>query len=150
MIVRLWVDALCINQSDLEERAQQVLRMREIYAKAKYTLVWLGPEADNSSAAMAMVGSFSVIVELFQHVHLSMEGPPSMRRCGRPLRICFIDLGSLAPGLSGSLGTKDGICAMWRCPINAKATGQCVRGWDPFLTKFVELVRISETAAKFG
>ena len=57
-MVRLWVDALCINQSDLEERAQQVLLMREMYAKAGYTLILLGPEADNSSAIMAMVGSF--------------------------------------------------------------------------------------------
>jgi hypothetical protein len=27
----IWADAICINQNDYEERAQQVLRMRQIY-----------------------------------------------------------------------------------------------------------------------
>ena len=39
MMVRLWVDALCINQPDLEERAQQVLLIREMFAKAGYSLI---------------------------------------------------------------------------------------------------------------
>lgn len=32
--VRLWVDAICINQQDLEERNLQVERMQDIYKKA--------------------------------------------------------------------------------------------------------------------
>jgi hypothetical protein len=32
--VRLWADALCINQNDVKERSTQVQRMREIYQKA--------------------------------------------------------------------------------------------------------------------
>jgi hypothetical protein len=44
----LWVDALCINQNDIEERSNQVQRMQSIYQCAIRTLVWLG-EADNSS-----------------------------------------------------------------------------------------------------
>jgi hypothetical protein len=42
----LWADALCINQSDLEERSLQVLHMRDIYRKAGKVLVWLGKEND--------------------------------------------------------------------------------------------------------
>jgi hypothetical protein len=38
-----WVDALCINQHDIDERNQQVPRMRDIYQKATRVLVWLGP-----------------------------------------------------------------------------------------------------------
>lgn len=38
----LWVDALCINQEDLEERASQVLLMGDIYASAIRVIVWLG------------------------------------------------------------------------------------------------------------
>ncbi|GAW11403.1 hypothetical protein ANO14919_007470 [Xylariales sp. No.14919] len=38
----LWVDALCINQADLEERSEQVLRMGEIYRNAGKVLIWLG------------------------------------------------------------------------------------------------------------
>ncbi|KAI1329862.1 heterokaryon incompatibility protein-domain-containing protein [Xylariaceae sp. FL0255] len=37
-----WVDALCINQDDLDERADQVKLMRNIYQKASTTKIWLG------------------------------------------------------------------------------------------------------------
>jgi hypothetical protein len=39
----LWVDAVCINQNDIQEKNQQVAQMQEIYAGAKEVLVWLGP-----------------------------------------------------------------------------------------------------------
>ena len=38
----LWIDALCINQSDLQERSQQVRFMKLIYEKAKTVYTWLG------------------------------------------------------------------------------------------------------------
>lgn len=38
----LWIDALCINQEDLDERASQVLLMGDIYALARRVIVWLG------------------------------------------------------------------------------------------------------------
>jgi hypothetical protein len=37
-----WVDAICINQNDLDERSSQVMRMTEIYRQANEVLVWLG------------------------------------------------------------------------------------------------------------
>lgn len=38
----LWIDAICINQEDLEERSEQVLRMEYIYEWAERVVVWLG------------------------------------------------------------------------------------------------------------
>jgi hypothetical protein len=38
----LWIDAICINQSDLVERSHQVRLMPHIYARAQMVLVWLG------------------------------------------------------------------------------------------------------------
>ena len=38
----LWVDALCINQNDIDERSIQVAFMGSIYEKASKVLVWLG------------------------------------------------------------------------------------------------------------
>ena len=38
----LWVDALCIRQDDLVERAAQVQRMDRIYSQAYEVLIWLG------------------------------------------------------------------------------------------------------------
>ncbi|KAJ4388133.1 hypothetical protein N0V93_008738 [Gnomoniopsis smithogilvyi] len=39
----LWVDALCINQTNDEEKSHQVARMRFIYQSAEETIIWLGP-----------------------------------------------------------------------------------------------------------
>lgn len=41
----MWIDAICINQMDLNERAQQVQLMAEIYRKASLVVVWLGEDA---------------------------------------------------------------------------------------------------------
>jgi len=44
----LWIDAVCINQSNDDERAQQVGHMRDIYSYAKRVLIWLGPKYESS------------------------------------------------------------------------------------------------------
>jgi hypothetical protein len=38
----LWVDAVCINQSDPAEKETQIPLMRDIYSKATRSLIWLG------------------------------------------------------------------------------------------------------------
>ncbi|RMJ16599.1 hypothetical protein CDV36_003718 [Fusarium kuroshium] len=38
----IWVDAICINQDDKEEKANQVPNMHQIYSTAKEVLLWLG------------------------------------------------------------------------------------------------------------
>lgn len=38
----LWVDAVCINQKNNQEKSQQVQMMTQIYAKARNVVVWLG------------------------------------------------------------------------------------------------------------
>jgi hypothetical protein len=48
----LWADAICINQSDLEERNYQVELMAFVYTRAQAVVVWLGshdPSNDDSS-----------------------------------------------------------------------------------------------------
>lgn len=40
----LWVDAICIDQSNDEERASQVSRMGRIYSSASETVAWLGKD----------------------------------------------------------------------------------------------------------
>lgn len=57
---RIWIDALCINQADPEERAVQVSRMKDIYAKAWRVIVWLGPEAKKSTLAMMAIRFLSI------------------------------------------------------------------------------------------
>ena len=38
-----WIDAICINQEDPQEKGQQVQRMRDIFRNAEYTVAWIGP-----------------------------------------------------------------------------------------------------------
>jgi hypothetical protein len=40
----LWIDALCINQEDEKEKANQVKMMGKIYARASNVNIWLGKE----------------------------------------------------------------------------------------------------------
>ncbi|KAK0654963.1 heterokaryon incompatibility protein-domain-containing protein [Cercophora newfieldiana] len=39
----IWIDAICINQSDTDEKNTQVPLMREIYSRAMRVFAWLGP-----------------------------------------------------------------------------------------------------------
>jgi hypothetical protein len=48
----LWVDAVCINQTDNRERNHQVRHMRQIYQNAECINIWLGPEFEGSSLGM--------------------------------------------------------------------------------------------------
>jgi Heterokaryon incompatibility protein (HET) len=51
----LWVDAICINQEDLSERASQVTIMGDIYRNAVQTIIWLGPGDENTSLAFTQL-----------------------------------------------------------------------------------------------
>jgi hypothetical protein len=46
--ITIWVDALCINQEDAEEKNWQVPLMMRIYSNATSVHAWLGPRYDES------------------------------------------------------------------------------------------------------
>ncbi|OBR14671.1 Ankyrin and HET domain-containing protein [Colletotrichum higginsianum IMI 349063] len=48
----LWVDAICIDQRNEAERAQQVALMKDIFRNAHQTFLWLGPATADSGLAM--------------------------------------------------------------------------------------------------
>ena len=50
-----WIDALCISQSGLLEKAQQVAMMGSIFRNAEHVLVCLGPPDDDSEKSMRMI-----------------------------------------------------------------------------------------------
>lgn len=53
--VYFWVDAICINQNDIQERGHQVDMMRIIYPKARLVVTWLGPSTANSDSAFSFI-----------------------------------------------------------------------------------------------
>lgn len=48
----IWIDVLCINQSDTGERGSQVARMGEIYSRCMRTIVWLGDDVIKTPSRM--------------------------------------------------------------------------------------------------
>ena len=47
----IWIDAICINQSDAAEKNSQIPLMTRIYTGAIRVLAWLGPEEDHGALA---------------------------------------------------------------------------------------------------
>ncbi|KAH6672909.1 heterokaryon incompatibility, partial [Halenospora varia] len=50
-----WIDAICIDQSNVLERNHQVRLMKQIYTTADNVFIWLRREADNSDLAMSFL-----------------------------------------------------------------------------------------------
>ncbi|KAH7063601.1 heterokaryon incompatibility protein-domain-containing protein [Macrophomina phaseolina] len=59
----LWTDALCINQLALDERAEQVAMMGDIYATAARVIVWLGPETPDIPNVLWIHTEFFQVLE---------------------------------------------------------------------------------------
>jgi Heterokaryon incompatibility protein (HET) len=71
---RLWIDAICINQMDPDEKSAQIPMMKDIYAAAE-TIVWLGhPEEEqklNTQETEAM--AFSLLNVLSQEEYRNFD-----------------------------------------------------------------------------
>lgn len=57
----LWVDAVCINQAEKEEKSKQIPQMREIYASATSVLTWLGPSFPGVEKAFKIFRSLALV-----------------------------------------------------------------------------------------
>ena len=76
----IWIDALSINQSDTEEREEQVLRMGDIFWKASEVIAWLGPERWDSDRAMEFMKYFGkVAAKVLQKERMLDWGKPISR-----------------------------------------------------------------------
>ncbi|KAG4438019.1 hypothetical protein IFR05_006478 [Cadophora sp. M221] len=51
----LWIDSLCIDQSNGRERSHQVAIMGQIYRNSQRVLVWLGEHSSNSKRAIEFI-----------------------------------------------------------------------------------------------
>ena len=62
----LWIDAVCINQDDVNERTEQVKQMAQIYSEASTVLIWLGPpnaEIEKTMLALQVPGAVAALKE---------------------------------------------------------------------------------------
>jgi len=44
LVDKVWIDAICINQDDIDERNAQILRIRDIFSQSLAVTVWLGED----------------------------------------------------------------------------------------------------------
>lgn len=68
--LHIWIDAISINQLDIEEKSHQVARMAEIYRNATDVLVWLGEgesEAVDATAFRLLQGLPRLLKEHRKH-----------------------------------------------------------------------------------
>ncbi len=53
--LRIWVDFICTNQTDLEERSQQVSILGAVYSRARTVHIWLDEDTSGLEAALRVV-----------------------------------------------------------------------------------------------
>ena len=68
----LWIDAICVNQHDLDERRKQVAMMCKLYTQLARLVVWLGIDDD---AEIKIATEF-----IQQHASAQREGQESVRK----------------------------------------------------------------------
>ncbi|KAM0236967.1 hypothetical protein ACHAP5_009207 [Fusarium lateritium] len=79
---KLWTDAICIDQSNTEEKGQQIARMCDIYQLAWQVVIWLGPEDHDSTLALSALywlareSERSEPMENFYHEGFSLDLTP--------------------------------------------------------------------------
>lgn len=82
----IWIDQICINQSNDSEKSDQIQLMTAIYTRAKQVLVWLGPSADDSDEVMdawteigqmynKTLGERAVNEETWEHISEVLNNP---------------------------------------------------------------------------
>jgi hypothetical protein len=60
----MWIDALCIDQLNFDERASQVQLMPDIYKEAKHVICWLGPASEDSRLAVRAIRELNFRLEV--------------------------------------------------------------------------------------
>jgi len=59
----LWIDAICIDQSSMNERSQQVELMGNVYSKARRVILWLGEESTFSDFTISFLKSYHRVLK---------------------------------------------------------------------------------------
>lgn len=89
----LWADALCINQEDIREREQEVLRMFHIYGRAFDVIIWIDDQADNSNLTLDLMALLfntwdSRLSSIAQHKHSAQMLEKDQDYLGLPFGAC--------------------------------------------------------------
>ena len=76
----LWIDAICVNQSNVKERNQQVSMMGDIYRNAKEVIVWLGEGDSGLEAALDMIDKKGTLGPKLENTEREFRSRLGLRR----------------------------------------------------------------------
>ena len=74
-----WIDQICINQLDTEERNQQVSMMGQIFHKPQRVIVWLGPADEDTPEVWHLLRDLAATREIqdLQLYHMNLMVKPT-------------------------------------------------------------------------
>ncbi|KAI7040584.1 hypothetical protein KC332_g6250 [Hortaea werneckii] len=91
----LWIDALCINQADIEEKSIQVSRMSSTYAKAQRVFVWLDSFEHSATDQLGYSPSAATVATFFgllaSNAHMTEAIKQSVSNSSQPTANSSVD-----------------------------------------------------------
>jgi hypothetical protein len=115
----LWVDAICINQSNISERNEQVCQVGKIFERAAEVIIWLGEENDDSDLAINLIKSWGETMCWHNWFNIINSEIPSMERDGEMSREEAIDLANTIKTARPKLYDWDHPMAEWLQEISS-------------------------------
>lgn len=98
----LWVDALCINQQDKQEKSQQVAYMLQIYQRAERVTAWLGGDDEDNTLAFSCINNVRAL-----RTALLPQESPKLHHAD-----CWIQLQAIYTSLTRLYGSG-WLCRTW-------------------------------------
>ncbi|KAK0655149.1 heterokaryon incompatibility protein-domain-containing protein [Cercophora newfieldiana] len=86
---RLWIDQICIDQGNLEERTHQVYIMKQIYQRANKVISWLGPDVSHQAPlASELIERILHLKDIYQKHPKTVHFPTNrqLKKLGLPSR----------------------------------------------------------------
>lgn len=78
----LWIDAICINQTDFTERSQQVAIMKDVYSQANRVVVWLG---DGNEVTQKCIRAIKTISDRYEGSSKNITTEQATKELHNPL-----------------------------------------------------------------
>ncbi|KAH8771517.1 heterokaryon incompatibility protein-domain-containing protein, partial [Hyaloscypha finlandica] len=80
----LWIDAICIDQRDIDEKSTQVSMMGRIYSQTQKVIIWLGPEDNFTRPALQIIFKMQEIEQLQARACRLMTDEDGCKALGLP------------------------------------------------------------------
>ena len=75
---KIWIDALCINQSDTADKTIQIRQMHLIYVHTAHLVVWVGEAEDDSDIALQTCEEIGQELEGIDYINANLTKVPFM------------------------------------------------------------------------